>query len=226
MNANNTCTLPTVPSIRIGLPMKNAPHDQYILGYDEAMNRPLVMSWYTTTNRFEEMASSAIPRPTAWAVLPSVREIPSNNWQGMESAPRDRFILGYDGALRYPVVMKWNNARKRFVVEGGMGDEVPEKWMELDIAAIDLGNFSKLQVSPYILQDRDVTPLKTPPTDGQPYGYAVYGLCEDETYEWLLDVSSEKELETTVTGLLGIFPWPRRSQYESMVCSIAAGGRA
>lgn len=55
----------------------------------------------------------------------------TKEWQTIESAPRDRRILGYDPALKFPFVMIWNFPSNCFLASFGAGDECPTHWIEL-----------------------------------------------------------------------------------------------
>lgn len=52
-------------------------------------------------------------------------------WQPLDTAPKDCYILGYDPHLKRPFVMIWNVPGGRFVATGGLGDETPMLWMPL-----------------------------------------------------------------------------------------------
>lgn len=52
-------------------------------------------------------------------------------WQPIKTAPKDRYLLGWDPALKRPFVMIWNVPEQQFVAAGGMGDETPTHWAPL-----------------------------------------------------------------------------------------------
>lgn len=62
---------------------------------------------------------------------PRSLEVKDLEWLPIETAPKDRNILGYDPCLKRPFVMFWNVPGRKFLVNGGFGDETPTHWMPL-----------------------------------------------------------------------------------------------
>lgn len=60
----------------------------------------------------------------------------NNQWQPIETAPKDSYILGYDPHLKHPFLMIWNIPEQRFIAGHGFGDEAPTHWMSLPPAPI------------------------------------------------------------------------------------------
>lgn len=52
-------------------------------------------------------------------------------WKPIETAPKDRYILGRDPHMKRPFVMLWNVPGQRFEALAGFGDETPTQWMDL-----------------------------------------------------------------------------------------------
>lgn len=52
-------------------------------------------------------------------------------WKPIETAPKERYILGRDPHMKRPFVMLWNVPGQRFEASAGFGDETPTQWMDL-----------------------------------------------------------------------------------------------
>lgn len=52
-------------------------------------------------------------------------------WQPIATAPKDRYILGYDPGLKHPLIMIWNVAEGCYAAVFGLGDEAPTHWMPI-----------------------------------------------------------------------------------------------
>lgn len=62
-------------------------------------------------------------------------------WQPIATAPKDRYVLGYDPHLKRPFVMIWNVADHVFAVCGSaFDDEKPTHWMPLPEPPSNAGN--------------------------------------------------------------------------------------
>lgn len=72
-----------------------------------------------------------------WNLLQEVKRLKSMpegsanqpTWQPIETAPKDRPILGFDPCMNAPFVMNWNVPAQQFVATYGMGDEAPSHWL-------------------------------------------------------------------------------------------------
>jgi len=66
------------------------------------------------------------------ACLPTYTELADAlRWKPIDTAPKDRYILGRDPALKRPFVMLWNVPGQRFEASTGFGDETPTEYMDL-----------------------------------------------------------------------------------------------
>ncbi len=54
-----------------------------------------------------------------------------SSWQPIDTAPKDRYILGCEAGMKRPYIMIWNVPDQCFSVSHGMDDETPSHWMEL-----------------------------------------------------------------------------------------------
>jgi len=60
------------------------------------------------------------------------REIaPLPTWRPIETAPKDRYILGCETGMKRPYIMIWNIHDQCFSVSHGMDDESPTHWLDL-----------------------------------------------------------------------------------------------
>lgn len=55
----------------------------------------------------------------------------SGTWQPIETAPKDRYILGCETGMKRPYIMIWNIPDQCFSVSYGMDDETPTHWLDL-----------------------------------------------------------------------------------------------
>lgn len=55
----------------------------------------------------------------------------SDTWQPIETAPKDRYILGCEIGMKRPYIMIWNVHDQCFSVSYGMEDERPTHWLDL-----------------------------------------------------------------------------------------------
>jgi hypothetical protein len=55
-----------------------------------------------------------------------------NQWQPIETAPRDKHVLGYDPHLKRPFIMVYHMGEEKFIdINSVFGDETPTHWMPL-----------------------------------------------------------------------------------------------
>ena len=54
----------------------------------------------------------------------------SLTWKPIATAPKDRYILGFEAGMKRPYVMIWNVYDQQFSVSNGMEDETPTHWMD------------------------------------------------------------------------------------------------
>lgn len=52
-------------------------------------------------------------------------------WKPIASAPKDRYLIGYDPGLKSPIIIIWNVEDGRFDAVFGFGDEEPTHWMPM-----------------------------------------------------------------------------------------------
>lgn len=58
-------------------------------------------------------------------------ETRSTGWNTIDTAPKDRYILGCEAGMKRPYIMIWNIHDQCFLVSDGMRDETPSHWMDL-----------------------------------------------------------------------------------------------
>lgn len=104
-----------------------APKDCYCLGQDPLQRNPFVMRWDQSKRKFVVNGGFGDENPTLWLSLPTAPE----DWLPMDTAPKDCYCLGYDAQLKRPFVMIWNVCEGQFLEAGGLGDEVPSRWLPL-----------------------------------------------------------------------------------------------
>lgn len=54
----------------------------------------------------------------------------SQEWEPIATAPKDRYIWGFDPCLKRPFEMIWNVPANAFVATAGFGDESPTHWID------------------------------------------------------------------------------------------------
>jgi hypothetical protein len=104
-----------------------APTDCYCLGYDPHLTRAFVMKWNAAKRKFVVLNGFGDETPTHWLALP----LQAQDWNPLETAPKDTYCLGYDLRLKRPFVMLWNVCDEEFVPACGLGDETAGRWLPL-----------------------------------------------------------------------------------------------
>lgn len=103
-----------------------APRQGHCLGYDPHLTSPIIIVWNVRKKTFVAPDGFGDETPTHWQPLPPLEE-----WQPIETAPKGKYLLGFDPVLKRPYVMIWNVPGALFACAGGGDGENATLWLPL-----------------------------------------------------------------------------------------------